>query len=200
MWISDIPPEMPLPEARIMCSVEAAERYQVPPDLVFAIALTEGGEPFMVSANTNGTADLGLLQFNTAYLKTLAGQGVSTEAVQSRTCYPFHLAAWRLQQHLQEPGADELTKAACYHSRTPKLNAKYRAKLLVNALKFPFDKALAWHQRFKVRRLRHLMHRSAAFAREEQQLEQLEQDLSRLGDLDYMMTQAQLAVVPAAQH
>ena len=48
MWISDIPPEMPLPEARIMCSVEAAERYQVPPDLVFAIALTEGGEPFII--------------------------------------------------------------------------------------------------------------------------------------------------------
>lgn len=145
MLISDLPPEMPVAEARIMCSVEAAAHYDLPPDLVFAVAVTEGGRPGMVRVNTNGTRDLGFMQFNSAYLKTLKKYGVTEEAVQSNSCYPFHLAAWRLKQHINEPGAEDMfTKAAYYHSRTPKYNAIYRGKLIENSQLFDFDAGMKY--------------------------------------------------------
>lgn len=140
MIISDLPPEMPVTEARIMCSVEAAAHYNLPPDLVFAVSVTEGGEPGMVRVNANGTKDLGFMQFNTSYLKTLKKYGITEAAVQSNSCYPFHLAAWRLKQHINEPGDEDMfTKAAYYHSRTPEYNAVYRDKLIANSRLFDFD-------------------------------------------------------------
>ena len=145
MIISDLPPELPVAEARIMCSVEAAAHYNLPPDLVFAVAVTEGGKPGLVRLNSNGTKDLGFMQFNTAYLKTLKKYGVTEAAVQSNSCYPFHLAAWRLKQHINEPGTEDIfTKVAYYHSRTPKYNAIYRDKLIKNSQLFDFDAGMKY--------------------------------------------------------
>ena len=138
-----------------MCSVEAAERYNLLPDLVFAVALTEGGEPGLMVRNKNGTFDLGLLQFNTSYLKELRPYGVTDQAVQSRTCYPFHLAAWRIRQHLNESGnVSPLTKAAFYHSRTKKHNERYQRLLLANAAKFDAVKGSKYAVLLKQRKQR----------------------------------------------
>lgn len=145
MIISDLPPEMPIAEVRYYCSVEASLRYGLPPELVYAVSLNEGGSPGLRSKNKNGTEDLGYMQFNTSYLAKLASYGISAEDVQSNSCYPFHLAAWRLRGHLEEPGdQDMFTKAAYYHSRTPTYNEIYRNKLMVNAAKFDFEKGLKY--------------------------------------------------------
>lgn len=136
-YISDIPPEMPIAEARVMCSVEAAARYHLPADLIFAVSLTEGGKPGMSVKNTNGTFDLGYMQFNTAYLKSLKGYGITEVDVLANTCYPFHLAAWRISQHIEEDtGDDLLTRIAYYHSRTQKFNEIYQQRLVENAERF----------------------------------------------------------------
>ncbi|HNA65325.1 MAG TPA: muramidase, partial [Saprospiraceae bacterium] len=45
----------------------------------------------------------------------------------------YDLAAWRVRLHIKNDKGDIWTKAANYHSRTPKYNAKYRADLIVRA-------------------------------------------------------------------
>lgn len=101
--ISDLPPTIFIDDASIgiYCSVEAAARYFLPSEPVYAVALTEGGRPGVAVENTNGTCDLGYMQFNTAYLKTLSHAGVKTSDVQKNSCYPFHLAAWRKKDILR---------------------------------------------------------------------------------------------------
>lgn len=138
-----------------MCSVEAAERYYLPADLVFAVSLTEGGEPGLMMMNKNGTYDLGIMQFNSAYLKELKPYGITKEAVQGRTCYPFHLAAWRIRQHLNENSGDDLlTKAAYYHSRTKKFNERYQRLIVDNAAKFDAVKGRKYANLLKMRKQR----------------------------------------------
>lgn len=151
--VSDIPPDMPAAEAMIMCSVEAADRYSLPADLIFAVAMTEGGKPGQEVKNTNGTSDLGMLQFNSAYMKTLRGYGITEEDVLAENCYPYHLAAWRIHWHLEEKDdQDLLTRAAYYHSRTPEFNERYQEKLVKNAAKFDTELAARYTRLLKIRK------------------------------------------------
>ena len=143
----DLPPQMPIQEVRLVCSTEAAARYNLPADLVFAVALTEGGKPDSKVQNTNGTFDLGLMQFNTSYLKTLEKFGISSSDVQGKTCYPFHLAAWRISLHLKEnTGDDYFTKASYYHSRTSYYNSIYKEKLISNAMRYDGLRAISLYK------------------------------------------------------
>jgi hypothetical protein len=121
---------------RVVCSVAAAVKYQVPANLVLAVAEQEGGRVGQWSKNHNGTYDIGPLQFNTRYLSSLARFGITTADVEAAGCYPYDLATWRLRQHLAEDTGDLWTRAANYHSRTPALNAKYRKQLLRRAIRW----------------------------------------------------------------
>lgn len=141
MFISTLPPDMPVEEVRMYCSVEASVNMDVPAPLLFAVSMVEGGKPDTASKNRNGTSDLGYMQFNTAYLKTLARYGIKASDVQNNTCYSFHLAAWRIHQHLDEQGEDLYTKVAYYHSRTPEYNEIYARKLRSYAENFDYEKA-----------------------------------------------------------
>ena len=140
--ISDLPPQMPVNEVRMFCSVESAIHYQIPADLIYAVALNEGGNFKSKVKNTNGTYDLGIMQFNTAYLKTLKDEGINPEDALKTGCYPFHLASWRIKGHISEnTNADLFTKVAYYHSRTPKYNIVYRNRLIKNLQKFDYIQA-----------------------------------------------------------
>lgn len=130
----DLPPSM---HERVVCSIQAAIKYDVPANLVLAVAETEGGKPGQWVRNTNGTHDVGYMQFNTSYLATqLARYGITAADVAASGCYAFELATWRLRGHLQNDQGDLWTRAANYHSRTPQYNTIYRAKLLVKAAKW----------------------------------------------------------------
>jgi len=76
------------------------------------------------------------MQFNTAYLGDLARYGITPADVAAAGCYSFDLAAWRVRQHIRNDSGDLWTKAANYHSRTPKYNAPYRADLMPKAVKW----------------------------------------------------------------
>ena len=115
--ISDLPPTILIDDASIYCSVEAAARYFLPSEPVYAVVFTEGGRPGVAVENTNGTCDLGYMQFNTAYLKTLSHAGVKASDVQKKQL--LSLSSCRVAQkgHLEErSGADVLTSVAWYHS------------------------------------------------------------------------------------
>lgn len=133
MVFADLPPHM---HERVVCSITAAVKYQVPANIVLAIAEKEGGQPGQWVRNTNGTHDVGPMQFNTAYLAVLGQYGITAADVAAAGCYPFDLATWRLRKHLRDDAGDVWTRAANYHSRTPQFNAVYRADLIVKAGKW----------------------------------------------------------------
>ncbi len=129
----DLPPQL---EERVVCSITAAIKYEVPVNIVLAVAEKEAGKPGQWVRNANGTHDIGAMQFNTKYLQDLARYGIQAQDVAAAGCYAFDLAAWRLRGHLKHDHGDLWTRAANYHSRTPKYNAVYRADLIAKAVKW----------------------------------------------------------------
>jgi len=138
------------PHERITCSIIAAIDYQIPANIVLAVAEIENGKPWHVSGNGNGTLDYGPMQFNTVYLADMRKYGITEQDVLDTGCYPYQLAAWRLRGHILNDDGDIWTRAANYHSYTPKFNAIYRAKLIRAA-----DKWANWiSARFKTREVK----------------------------------------------
>ncbi|KGK67403.1 transglycosylase SLT domain-containing protein [Xanthomonas citri] len=132
-FFADLPPQL---QERVVCSITAAVKYEVPVNIVLAVAEKEGGKPGQWVRNSNGTHDVGPMQFNTAYLGDLARYGIRANDVAAAGCYSFDLAAWRLRMHIRNDKGDLWTKAANYHSRTSQYNAVYRADLMRKASKW----------------------------------------------------------------
>jgi len=126
----DLPPDM---QERVVCSVAAAIKYEIPANILLAIAEKEGGKPGQWVRNKNGTHDVGAMQFNTSYLKDLSRYGIKPDHVSAAGCYAYDLAAWRIRLHIKSDRGDIWTRAANYHSRTPKYNARYRLDLMNRA-------------------------------------------------------------------
>ena len=129
----DLPPQF---QERVVCSISAAAKYEIPANIVLAVAEKEGGKPGQWVRNSNGTHDVGPMQFNTAYLNSLARYGITANDVAKAGCYPFDLAAWRLRQHIKNDTGDLWRRVSNYHSRTHIYNTKYRADLIVRAIKW----------------------------------------------------------------
>lgn len=126
MLYADLPPHY---QERVTCSVVAAVKYNVPANIILAVAELENGKPGQYNMNENGSRDVGTMQFNTRYLADLSAYGITAKDVAGSDCYPYELATWRLRGHILHDKGDLWTKAANYHSRTPEYNAIYRAKL-----------------------------------------------------------------------
>jgi len=129
----DAPPPLPPLEEPIVCSVMAAVKYELPVNIVLAVAAQEGGKPGQWVRNTNGTYDVGPMQFNTSYLRELARYGITAQDVEQGGCYAYDLAAWRLRGHVRNDRGDLWTRVANYHSRTPAINARYRQQVMRRA-------------------------------------------------------------------
>jgi hypothetical protein len=129
-FVADMPPQM---QERVICSISAAVEYKIPANIMLAVAEKEGGQPGQWALNNNGTYDIGPMQFNTRYLTDLAEYGISRDHVAVPGCYPYQLAAWRLHNHIAYDTGDLWTKAANYHSRTPRYNSAYRVDLMKKA-------------------------------------------------------------------
>lgn len=130
MMLADIPPAI---HEKVVCSIAAAAKYGVPANIILAVAQREGGKPGQWVRNTNSTYDVGAMQFNTSYIRTLARYGIGTADVAKAGCFSFDLAAWRIRGHIKNDRGDIWTRVANYHSRTPRYNSRYRAGIMVNA-------------------------------------------------------------------
>ena len=115
---------------RLACSLAAAIKHNVPANVLLAVAEQENGSPRRWVRNTNGSYDVGTMQFNTSYVRTLARYGIGLDAVAAPGCYAYDLAAWRLHQSLLHDSGDLWTRVANYNSRTPEINARYRAQVM----------------------------------------------------------------------
>ena len=134
-FFADLPPQL---QERVVCSISAAVKYEVPVNIVLAVAEKEGGKPGQWVRNSNGTHDVGPMQFNTAYLGDLARYGITANDVAAAGCYRSTWPPRRLRMHIRNDKNDLWTKAANYHSRTPQYNAvwDYRADLMRKASKW----------------------------------------------------------------
>lgn len=133
----DLPPELPPYQQEIVvCAISASTQYEIPVTALLAVADTEGGKPGQWVKNTDGTYDVGSMQFNTSYLKDLEKHGISTKDVEQSGCYPYYLAAWRISNHIKGDKGNFWRKVANYHSKTPEKNAIYQAKLIPAAAKW----------------------------------------------------------------
>lgn len=131
--LPDIPAER---QEMVACSLGAALAYDVPANIILAVAEKEAGKPGQWVRNDNGTFDVGALQFNTAYLHDLDRYGITAADVAAPGCYPFMLAAWRIRGHLHNDSGDVWTRASNYHSRTPRFNRRYRVDLIRRAVRW----------------------------------------------------------------
>src|SRR3546814_5637816 len=91
------------------CVVNASALYQPPEPLVGTILYVEGGNVGTVSGNKNGTADLGPMQINTSWLKTLAPQyGITAVELRSRLvwdgCFNVAIGSWILRHNIDGCG------------------------------------------------------------------------------------------------
>lgn len=129
----DLPPEQ---QEMVECAISAAVKYAIPANIMLAVAEKEGGKPGQWVKNRNGTYDVGYMQFNTAYLKSLKKYGIEAKHVAAEGCYSYDLAAWRISTHLREDEGDMWTRAANYHSTTPEFNSRYRADLITKTVKW----------------------------------------------------------------
>jgi hypothetical protein len=112
-------------EQRVVSSIAAAVKYEVPANIVLAVAEKEGGKPGQWAKNTDGTQDVGIMQFNTRYLSELAPYGITPTDVAAAGCYSVELATWRLRQHILNDrgmcGREPLNTTRALHSTTPSI-------------------------------------------------------------------------------
>jgi hypothetical protein len=122
----------------LACMVAAAAFYHLPPRVLPSIQVVEGGRVGLVHPNTNGSADLGLMQVNTIWVKPLANLAhMDPDAVADRlvkdACFNIAAAAVVMRVYLTEGHGDLMTAVGYYHSHTPGLTAAYRDKVVAAA-------------------------------------------------------------------
>ncbi len=123
----------------LACMVAAAAFYHLPPRVLPSIQAVEGGRVGMMQINSNQTADLGLMQVNTIWVRPLARYAhMPPEAVFSRLrndgCFNVAAAAAVMRVYLTEAHGNLMVAIGYYHSHTPSLSADYQEKVIAAAL------------------------------------------------------------------
>jgi hypothetical protein len=98
MLVLDFPPELP---ERLACAISAAVTYEVPANIVLAVAGKEDCRPGQWKRNDNGTHDVGPTQVNRANLRELSCYGITANDVARAGRYSFEPAAWRLRKRFR---------------------------------------------------------------------------------------------------
>ena len=116
------------------CVEMVADRYQLHPDILFAVLLVEQGTVGKDNChNGNGTCDIGPAQINDIHLPALQEAGITRELLKNNGCVNLAVMGWHLQRSLQdqpiESEDDYLTAIARYHSKSPEFNERYRQRL-----------------------------------------------------------------------
>lgn len=137
----DLPPTPPI-EINHTCLAAAAYYYQVPPEVLVAVRIQEGGWPGFERTNTNASRDLGVMQINTIHLKLFQRHGVSEAMLRDNECVSLFAGAYILKSEL-ERAPDFWTGVGHYHSRTAGLRDVY-----VGRIKARLDELMTKHRAY----------------------------------------------------
>lgn len=86
------------------CFETAAERHQVPADLLRAIACVESNfNAYAVNRNRNGSVDYGVMQINSSWLPELSKFGIRPDHLWD-ACTNIYVGAWVLAQKIRAFG------------------------------------------------------------------------------------------------
>ena len=118
----------------LACMVATAHFYALPPRVLPAIQAVEGGRPGIVAHNANGSADLGLMQVNTLWVRPVAEVArldpvATRERLTNDPCFSIAAAGAILRAYLRETGGDLMRAIGDYHSHTQPLNAAYQLRV-----------------------------------------------------------------------
>ena len=92
--------------AKADCFEQAAVRYDVPVELLRAVAWVESGSLDAAKAenlNANGTRDIGRMQINSSHLPQLAAFGIDERGLRDE-CTSIHVGAWLLAHGINRFG------------------------------------------------------------------------------------------------
>ena len=117
-------------EAVFACWNEAAARYGVNADLLYAIARCESNlKPEAINRShlaRTGTYDIGLMQINSSHLRALARYGIDEQQLRE-SCTNIYVGAWLLADNIQRHGltwdAIGAYNAACTELKGPQCAA-----------------------------------------------------------------------------
>jgi soluble lytic murein transglycosylase-like protein len=116
------------------CTNWASSRYEVPAELLQAIAQVESStNPRAFNRNVDGTHDIGLMQINSRWLRTLHQHGL-TENDLWDPCVNTLVAAWILSENFRLWGPTYRALGA-YHSPSPARQIWYARRVLGVTLK-----------------------------------------------------------------
>jgi len=115
----------------LSCMVMTAHFYGLPPRVLPSIQAVEGGRPGLVHPNTDGSADLGLMQINTRWVMPIAEVVRESDAQVSvrlirDPCFSIAAAGAILSAYLREARGDLMLAIGYYHSHTKLLNQGYQ--------------------------------------------------------------------------
>lgn len=111
------------------CFDLAAQRYNVSPVLLQAIAQQEsGGRSTAINVNSNGTRDIGLMQINSSWLPTLARHGIAERDLLD-PCVNVLVGAWILSNNFARLGYTTQGLGA-YNAASPDKRERYAQQVL----------------------------------------------------------------------
>lgn len=86
------------------CFALAADRHNVPADLLRAIACVESNHnPHAMNHNTNGSTDVGVMQINSLWFSSLSDFDIEPDHLWDM-CVNIHVGAWVLVQKINAFG------------------------------------------------------------------------------------------------
>jgi hypothetical protein len=122
----------------LACMALVASLDHLPPRVLPAIQAVEGGRPGLISENTDGSQDLGVMQVNTRWLGPLARySGLDVATVRrnliDKPCFNIAAAGLIFETYLFETHGNLMLAIGDYHSHTPPLNAAYQGQVVRSA-------------------------------------------------------------------
>jgi hypothetical protein len=124
----------------VACMTAVAAANGLPPLVLPAIHMIEGGHVGMIVKNANGSEDYGVMQINSSWLPTLA-QGLDRSASQVRSdlihdgCFNIAIAGAVMKYNVAQAGGDIWQAVGYYSSHTASFNAIYQARVAIAAVK-----------------------------------------------------------------
>lgn len=124
----------------VACMTLAGTLNGLPPLLLPAIHMLEGGQIGTVATNKNGSQDFGVMQINSSWLPVLA-RGLGRTEAEIRAglindgCFNIQIAGAVMKYNLAQAHGDLWTAVGYYSSHTPSWNAIYQARVAIAAIK-----------------------------------------------------------------